>query len=59
VKAQIWKLIGVGIVAVVAAVCSSAASAPPPWEADDPIVAIPQAPLGAEIDLASLTATNG
>ena len=54
-KVQIWKLIGVGVVALVAAACSSAASAPPPWEADNPIVAIPQAPLGAEIDLASLT----
>ena len=54
-KAQIWKSIGVGVVALVATACSSAASAPPPWEADNPIVAIPQAPLGAEIDLSSLT----
>ena len=53
-KAQALKLV-VGLVALVTAACSSAASAPPPWEADNPIVAVPEAPLGAEIDLASLS----
>ena len=53
-KAQALNLV-VGLVALVTAACSSAASAPPPWEADNPVVAVPKAPLGAEIDLASLT----
>jgi cytochrome c peroxidase len=44
----------VGVLAVAVAACSSAASAPPPWEADNPVVAVPEAPLGAEIDLATL-----
>ena len=42
------------LVALLAVGCSSSASAPPPWEADNPIVAVPKAPLGSEIDLAGL-----
>jgi cytochrome c peroxidase len=45
----------VALAALVAVSCSSAASAPPPWEAENPVVGIPAAPLGAEIDLSSLT----
>ena len=52
---QARKLAMVGVLAIATAACSSAASAPPPWEADNPVVAVPEAPLGAEIDLASLT----
>jgi len=55
VKRQIQKLLVVGLVAVGATACTSSASAPPPWEADNPVVAIPEAPLGAEIDLSSLS----
>lgn len=51
---QTRKLILVALAALTAAACSSAASAPPPWESANPIVAVPKAPLGAEIDLASL-----
>jgi glucose-6-phosphate isomerase len=36
--------VGVALVALAAAACSSAASAHPPWEADNPVVAIPNAP---------------
>jgi len=36
------------------AVAACGRSGPPPWEADNPVVPLPQAPLGAEIDLASL-----
>jgi cytochrome c peroxidase len=53
-QSQIQQLVIVGVVAAFAAGCSSAASAPPPWEADNPVVAVPKAPLGAEIDLAAL-----
>ena len=48
------KLVSVSLVALLAVGCSSSASAPPPWEADNPIVAVPKAPLGSEIDLAGL-----
>jgi cytochrome c peroxidase len=44
----------VGVLAIGVAACSSAASAPPPWETDNPVVAVPEAPLGAEINLATL-----
>jgi cytochrome c peroxidase len=51
---QARNLAVVGVLALAVAACSSAASAPPPWETDNPVVAVPEAPLGAEINLASL-----
>jgi cytochrome c peroxidase len=52
---QLQKLLVFGMIAFGATACTSSASAPPPWEADNPIVAIPEAPLGAEINLSSLS----
>ena len=41
--------------ALVASACFSAAPTPPAWEADNPLTPLPEVPLGAEIDLASLS----
>jgi cytochrome c peroxidase len=44
----------VGALALAVAACRAAAPPAPPWEADNPVRPLPKAPLGLDIDLASL-----